>query len=268
MRTPQPRPRRQTPESAVFATIRKQWDSTAGRHRTVTRIAEWAATQPVLAPYRDGRSLVKAAARDRTVLEAISSFASDDDLAMLATLSALLPRLAHLVDIGEELELEEREATLVAIAHETILVCRPGDGSTSWYDRRLWGNISKRYRRWVDRQRSPVDATAARLGVMSIVEADNPGGVDGEHIEPIGRAMSIVGVDELGSDEVTALAELCDWVAEQAAVDAVTARLIVLTRAGGVPIETLVDAGGAGAQTLRRRRLRAEQRLADRLGAH
>ena len=261
-----------TTRPTVFAALEGQWNELAASTQLRARIRTWAERSPALADYSDGHQLVEDASRDRELLEGVARLAAEDSVAMTATLVALLPRLVYLANIGgnarsttgeTSLDYDDRCAMVVSIAHEVVLRCHPDDGSTSWYDRRLWSNISKRYRRWVEQQRASLNAAAERLGEMSITGTAES--ISGEVGQRLAAAFTIE-PDCFEHDEA-ALAELCQWVADRASVDLGTARLIVMTRAGGVPIEALVEAEGASAPTIRQRRLRAEQRLATALAA-
>jgi len=62
-------------------------------------------------------------------------------------------------------------------------------------------------------------------------------------------------------DEEGRLEELVEWVRERGRLRDETARLIVLTRAGGVSVDELAAVTHTHPQTMRQQRLRAEQRL-------
>ena len=260
-RTCRPTRRTHPIDSTVFAGLRAQWDTMATSRRFRSQLQEWSTRHPVLEVFADGEDLMAVAPKDRDVLEALAAEAVDDEMAMTATLVALLPRLAHMVKkhTWTGLDIDDRCAAVMAIAHETVVKCRPGTAS-SWYDRRLWCNISKRYNRYVDDYLSHTDAIADHLGAL----ATDTSLEFGYHDAGVAPALADH-VDPVGTD--FELAELCDWVATRARVDLDTARLIVLTRAGGVPVEDLVGSEGLSAQSLRRRRLRAEKRLATALAA-
>ena len=57
------------------------------------------------------------------------------------------------------------------------------------------------------------------------------------------------------------LRELVEWISTEGGLRPQVASEVVLTRAGGVDVDQLADVLGVPAQTLRRRRLRAEQHL-------
>lgn len=253
--------------SALFAALNDQWAELATSRDLTAQLNGWATRHPVLVGFASGEQLM-AVLHDvqadqelrRSLLEAVAAEADQYDLAMTTTLMALLPRLASLVNRTAHIDLDDRCATVLAIAHDVVLRCRPGT-ARSWYERRLWCNISKRYYRWVRRQCPRADRDSELIEVLSItgVEGDvdvyNPEVVDAMAVKP----------DPVG--EQFQLAELCDWVAKRARVDLGTARLVVLSRAGGVPIEDLIDCDTTKLHSARRRRLRAERRLAEALSA-
>ena len=55
--------------------------------------------------------------------------------------------------------------------------------------------------------------------------------------------------------------DLVEWVRRHGRVGENAARLVVMTRAGGVAVEKLAAAQGVDPQTLRQRRLRTERRV-------
>lgn len=250
--------------SALFAALNDQWAELATSRDLAAQLNGWATRHPVLGGIDNGHQLMTVLhdvhadqQLRRSLLEAVASDADRNDLGMTVTLMALLPRLASLVNRTAHIDLDDRCATVLAIAHDVVLRCRPGT-ARSWYDRRLWCNISKRYYRWVRRQ-GP-GAGADLIEIIPIAGAD---GTDLYHPEVV-DAMAVK-PDSTG--EEFQLAELCDWVAAKARVDLGTARLVVLSRAGGVPIEDLIDSDATKLHSARRRRLRAERRLAEALTA-
>lgn len=67
---------------------------------------------------------------------------------------------------------------------------------------------------------------------------------------------------EAGSpEEPQHLSELIEWVRAKGRLREVTARLVVLTRAGGVSVSEVAESRRVSPQTMRRQRLRAEQQL-------
>jgi hypothetical protein len=253
-------------QAPVFEALNSQWEVVATSRSLRWQLRGWAARHPVLVDYFDGESLMSvlhdvSAVEElrRELLEAVAAEAVVSDLAMTVTLRALLPRLASLVNrsAGAGVDLDDRCAMVLLIAHETVVKCRPGT-ARSWYDRRLWCNISKRYYRWVTAEKNSI-RIGSEVGWTSVEGGDQGVGAQ----DPTVVSALTIKPEPMGEDLV--LAELCDWVAEQARLDLSTARLVVLTRAGGVPVQDLVGATGASAQSIRRRRLRAEQLLAQAL---
>lgn len=256
----------------VFGALAEEWRRHSRRPRIRKQIRRWSQTSPELARFSDGDELVAAAERDRDVLAGLARVAATDEVAMTATLVALTPRLRFIANVGRhehrrtgEASLAEvdRHAMVVSIAHGMVLQCHPDDGSETGYDWRLKCNITRRYRRWLARQATGVDAKAERLGEMSIsADAGEIGGEVGREI-----TAAFTSIDPETTEESDSLSELAEWVAQRAATDFSTAELVVLTRCGGVTLDSLVATRGTSYDTLNQRRWRAERRLVDALGS-
>ncbi len=245
-------------KTEVFRLLLADWDRQKETRLYRTRLRQWARSEPAL-DVAHGEELIAATnfyakgneEQDRAcaVLEALARMSqTGDDLATLTILRALMARLTILADRYGRPDLDggERAAMVLMIASETVATCVPGTATTP-YDFRLWSNIRRRLGRHIA-------AHSRRVDHLDLTDpfslADHPG--------TVGREFPVVD-DHIG--------ELCEWVAERAELDLGTARLIVLTRVGGVAVEDLVDIEGWCAQTLWKRRKRAERRLAQALAA-
>jgi len=255
-------------DSPVFAGLVAEWGSVAASRQFRTRLREWATAHPAL-DYPEGTHLLDAALNgdDETrcaILEALAKLAPVDELAMRTAIQALLPRLVYLVNRTNRspIDIDDRAATVMVIAHETLVGCQPGTAGTQ-YDLRIWSNIRKRFIRHLDAVDRSLDAESERFGLMAVSGGDQ---TDSHSWTALDSAMQSALAHEPESiSNAMELAELCDWVAARARIDLGTARLVVLTRAGGVPVEDLIGSEGASSQSIRRRRLRAEKRLATAL---
>ena len=243
----------------AFRLLLADWETQSTSRRYRRRLRQWARREPALAVDAP-QALIEATnfyakgnhEQDRAcaVLEALARLSqAGDELATLTILRILVPRLTVLVDQYHrpDLDVDDRSAMALTIAGETVARCVPGTASTP-YDFRLWSNIRKRFGRHVS-------AHCRRSSRLDLVEPT----VLVDRADTARQHSDRVVDDDIG--------ELCGWVAERAALDLGTARLIVLTRVGGVAVEDLVDIEGWCAQTLWKRRKRAERRLETALSA-
>jgi hypothetical protein len=227
----------------VFRALVADWDRVAVSRRYRRQLSGWARSEQALGVV-DGHALVRAGrSRDQRlacdVLEALARLAqSGEDLALRSAVQVLLPRLSSIADSywRPGLDAEERAAMVIAVANEEIVRCRPGTAGTP-FDFRLWSNIRKRF----GRQVAADDRASHHLVLADTAELDRAAGATDLDLEP---------------DQ----AALARWVVERAGVDARTARMIVLTRIGGVAVHEL-SGPGRTPDALRKRRARAEAKL-------
>jgi DNA-directed RNA polymerase specialized sigma24 family protein len=205
----------------------------------------WGAEDPRLA-FEDGHQLVKAAQRREAsswaerdqVLCALLDRFEDDPVARRIALQIVLPQVKSLIRGLRGWDTEERAARVVATAVDVLAYCatQPAGTPPSF---RIFSNTRRRVLRAAIRDRSePLVHTA-----------------DLSHLEDPASP------DTIRSDEQERLNELVEWVRERGRLGEDAARLVVLTRVGGASVSELASATGVSAQTMRRQRLRAEQRL-------
>jgi hypothetical protein len=80
-------------------------------------------------------------------------------------------------------------------------------------------------------------------------------------VDDFSQVEGNAGAEAPADDEERRLEQLVEWVRERGRLREDAARLVVLTRAGGVTVHELAGARNVEPQTLRQQRLRAEQRL-------
>lgn len=213
------------------------------------RLECWASSDPRL-DFADGDELVVAAQRrDATswaerdqVLAALLERVPREALAQRVALQVVLPGLKSLINGIRGWDVEERAARVVATALDVISWCasEPAGTPPSF---RIYTNTRRRVLRTAIRDRS----------------------------EPVLFVDDYVGLDEgdeveLLPSEEQRLHRLVAWVAERGRLRPDAARLVVLTRAGGFSVDELAAVESVDPQTLRQRRLRAEQRVRQSLG--
>jgi DNA-directed RNA polymerase specialized sigma24 family protein len=135
----------------------------------------------------------------------------------------------------------------------------PGTAGTQ-YDFRLYCNIKSRLMRYLNTQRRRDDHhhlshEPVRLEDLAAPPAQTPPAVlrpgPGTHSDHW----------QWSCDPITELGQLCSWVADRADLDTSTARLIVLTRAGGVTVDEIAATEGRTVESVWKRRQRAERRV-------
>jgi hypothetical protein len=232
-------------ETEVIRRLEADWRLIAGSWWFRRRLQTWAATDPRLA-FDDGHSLVAEAQRrdvtnwaDRDqVLAALLDRFNDDPVARRVALQVVLPGVKSLIDGIRGWDVEERAARVVTTALEVLAHCavEPAGTPPSF---RVFANTRRRALRAAIRDRSE-----------PVVLTD-----DFSHFDDAS------GPDAARWDEEGRLEELVAWVRERGRLRDETARLVVLTRAGGVTVDELAAVTHIHPQTIRQQRLRAEQRL-------
>lgn len=232
-------------ETEVVRRLEAEWRVIASSSWFRNRLQAWAAADPRLA-FDDGHRLVAEAQRrdvsswaDRDqVLAALLDRFEDDPVARRVALQVVLPGVKSLIDGIWGWDVEERAARVVATALDVLAHCavEPAGTPPSF---RVFANTRRRALRAAIRDRSePVVLTDDFSDFEDASESD-----------------------EASWDEEGRLEELVAWVRERGRLRDETARLVVLTRAGGVSVDELAAVAHIHPQTMRQQRLRAEQRL-------
>jgi DNA-directed RNA polymerase specialized sigma24 family protein len=238
-------PPRRAAETEVIRRLEAEWLAMAGSLWLRHRLQTWAAEDERLA-FEDGHDLVAAAqrrdvsnwaARDRVLAALLDRF-EDDPVARRLALQVVLPGIKSLIDGLRGWDVEERAARVVATAIEVLAHCsaEPARTPPSF---RVFTNTRRRALRAAIRDRSE-----------PVVLVDD-----------FTRFQSTDGLEAKNGDEKQRLEELVDWVRQRGGLREETARLVVLTRTGGVSVEDLAAMSDMNPQTLRQQRLRAERRL-------
>ncbi len=232
-------------ETEVIRRLEAEWNAMAGSLWLCRRLQAWAAEDPRLA-YEDGHRLVAAAQRrdvsdwaerDRALTALLDRF-ENDPLARRVALQVVLPGIKSLIDSLRGWDAEERAARVVATALDVLAHCaaEPAGTPPSF---RVFTNTRRRALRAAIRDRSE-----------PLILVDD-----------FARFEHADGSEVTNADERQRLEELVEWARERGQLRDETARLVVLTRAGGVSVEDLAAMRDVHPQTLRQQRLRAEERL-------
>lgn len=216
----------------------------AQSRRLEERLRTWASSDRRL-DFEDGHQLVTAAQRRDVaswgerdqVLGALLVRVPQEALAQRVALQVVLPGLKSLINGIRGWDVEERAARVVATALEVISWCasEPAGTPPSF---RIYTNTRRRVLRAAIRDRSE-----------PVLFVDDYSGLD-EYDEV-----------ELLPSEDRRLDLLVAWVQERGRLLPDSARMVVLTRAGGFSIDELAAVESLDPQTLRQRRLRAERRV-------
>ena len=239
-----PMPGSRAADGELMRRLDAEWRVTAPSRWLRDRLRIWSANDDRLA-FTDGDQLMAAAQRQDAaswaerdqVLSALLERAKDDALARRVALQVVLPGLKSLIRGIRGWDVEERTARVVATALDVISWCatEPAGTQPSF---RIYANTRRRVLR-----------SAVRARSEPVVFVD-----DYRHLDS-GQDVSDAPL------EAEQFEQLVEWVRERGRVREEAARLVVLTRAAGVPVDELAAAEHVDPQTLRQRRLRAERRV-------
>ena len=231
-------------ETELLRRLEAEWRVLARSRWLRERLQDWAAGDERLA-FDDGEQLMAAAQRRNAlswaerdqVLAALLERANVDALARRVALQVVLPGVKSLIDGVRGWDVEERAARVVATAVDVLAWCaaEPAGTPPSF---RVYANTRRRVLRSAVRDRSE-----------PVVFVDDYSHLDIRTDTPVGK------------DETERFDALVEWVRRRGRVREDAARLVVMTRAGGVSVEELAAAQGVDPQTMRQRRLRAERRV-------
>ena len=171
------------------------------------------------------------------ILAALLERAVGDAVARRVALQVVLPGLKSLINGIRGWDVEERAARVVATALDVISWCasEPAGTPPSF---RIYVNTRRRVLR---------SAVRARSEPVVFVDDYHHLDVDEERLN--------------GPSEEGEVERLVEWVRHRGRVREEEARLVVMTRVAGVPLEELAVTENVDPQTLRQRRLRTERRV-------
>lgn len=231
-------------DSELIRRLDAEWRVLAQSRWLRERLQRWASSDSRL-DFAGGEELVEAAQRRDAVtwserdqvLAALLARVPQEALAQRVALQVVLPGLKSLIDGIRGWDVEERATRVVATAIDVISWCasEPAGTRPSF---RIYTNTRRRVLRTAIRDRSE-----------PVLFVDDYAGLDkGDEVEPL-------------SSEEQRLDRLVAWVQERGRLRPDSARLVVLTRAGGFSVDELAAIERVDPHTLRQRRLRAERRV-------
>lgn len=169
------------------------------------------------------------------ILTGLFDFIGENELASRLILQSLRPQIGYLIRNTNFADIEERASTILFLATERILSWRPK--SDQFCHLSLYRSIyrstmtsAKKWYHWENKNKS--------------IEPEN---VRSE------------------SPDFISIHGLIDWVSEYGKVDQPTAKMIVLTRGKYLSMDDVSRDCGVSQQTLRQRRLRAENNIRNHL---
>jgi DNA-directed RNA polymerase specialized sigma24 family protein len=241
--------------TTLFDLLEREWPQLEGSHGANRALKKWGSEDGDLAPFSSVEDLMAPAGSPRhragdAALAALVRRAASDDLAARVLLQLLLPGLKDLARryrwMGEP---EEVAAVVVVAAYERIrtypIERRPVRIAANVVEdtrQHLWRRAKREDSSWGTPSeegwatpflRGSANFEAGTLEQSDDYQAGNPGG----------------------------LPELLEWALAEGHLSADAVELLLLTRAHEVPIAELCQRSGESPQTVRRRRLRAENRL-------
>jgi hypothetical protein len=232
-------------ETEVIRRLDAEWRDLADSPRLRGALGEWARDDARLS-FESGSELVAAAQnreasnwvdRDRVLAAVLERFV-DDPLARRVALQIVLPQIKSLISGIRGWDTEERAARVVAAAVDVLAHCAEEPASTP-PSFRFFSNTRRRVLRAVIRDRSePLSLSPDLSQVPASTTADAGDEIDQQRLDG-----------------------LIEWVRDKGGLSEETARLVVLTRAGGVAVRDLASATEVSVETIRQRRLRAERQL-------
>ena len=222
--------------------LQDEWQRVSHSEELLASVKKWTYRHPLLA-YRSASEIISFVVkpswnRERKRDEALSCILehSQEPLSQLTVLQSLLPQVTHLIDKTWTHNADEFAAYVVAMATELIAGWKKRDIICVhwWLYRNIQSRVTQNAQTWQKYSRQET-----QLDDQEIPEASSEPGVS--------------------------LPDLIALVMQQGELDRLTAELVVLTRTGCLTVETISHNTGLKPQTLRRKRLRAEQRLRSRL---
>lgn len=254
-------------DSTLFGLLEREWTLLERSHDASTALRKWGSEDQALSGFDCLSDLMApvGSARHRASDEALAALvrrAATEDLAARVVLQLILPGLKALARryrwMGDS---EEVAAAAVAAAYERIrtfpIERRPARIAANLVEdtrQHLWRRAKREENTWGDPQGDVDDCLDSRS-----IDGVEDSSVTGS-LRPVAKRRSgQSSVEDAGS--APELPELLQWALDEGHLSSEAVELILLTRGHEVPIAELCERSGDSAQTIRRRRLRAEDRL-------
>lgn len=238
-------------ETKTIQYLQDEWQKIADSEELFASVKRWTHHHPLLAQ-RTPAEIVSLVVRpgwhrERKRDEALGCLLqhSHEPLSQLMVIQSLLPQVKHLIDRSWMRDADEFAAYVIAIVAEMISGWQKQDIiCVHWW---LYRNIQTRvlqskqiWRQFWQHETQMNEAQIEEIVKLIPEPAPEPG-------------------------TSSSLPDLITMVMQQGSLDRLTAELVVLTRTGCLTVESISRTTGLTPQTLRRKRLRAEERLRSRL---
>ena len=227
--------------STVFTDLEGEWERLVASGRLDRALVRWRGEDERLAAFADLGQLIGLLAdpsvdpdRQSEVLLALLCRAPDEPLAARLVLQRFVGPLRTMAGWDQPWPLVDWAAQVVSAAFEVIVTYPVGRRP-----RRVAANIV-----WDVRKRLYATLAEHRRWHGDLAE------------DPVDAAISAP--DEVGGVEA---AQMLRWAARETGLQPEAARLIVLTRVVGFPVEEVAARAGVPSARLRQRRFRSERRL-------
>lgn len=244
-------------DPTLFGLLEREWTLLERSHDASTALRKWGSEDQPLSGFDCLADLMApvGSTRHRASDEALAALvrrASSEDLAARVVLQLILPGLKALARRYQWMgDAEEVAATTVAAAYERIrtfpIERRPAHIAANLVEdtrQHLWRRAQREQNTWSEPLRDVQDWLEDPL-----VWSRRP---------VAARAWPSVVED---AEPASELPELLQWALDEGHLSSEAVELILLTRGHDVSIAELCERSGHSAQTIRRRRLRAEDRL-------
>lgn len=238
----------------LFDLLEREWPQLERSLSARSALRRWGSEDPALdfdhlgdlVAFAGGANARRGDGATDPVLAALARRAASEDLAARVLLQLLLPGLKALARRYQWMGGAEEAAAAVVVAAYERIRSYPIERRPS----RIAVNVVEdtRSHLWRRAQREGLEAPAAAAG--------NPGLEVGERCDLVDPGAS---VEERACEQE--LPELLAWALAEGHLSQEAVELIAQTRAHEVPIDELCQLTGQSAQTVRRRRLRAENQL-------
>lgn len=238
-------------ETKTIRYLQDQWQRVADSEELFASVKRWTHHHPLLS-HRTPAEIISLVVqpgwdRERKRDEALGCLLqhSHEPLSQLMVIQSLLPQVTHLIDRSWIRDADEFAAYVIAMIAEMISGWQKRDIICVhwWLYRNIQTRVLQSKQIWQQfwQYETQMNATKIEEEAKLIPEpAPEPG-------------------------TSASLPDLISIVMQQGNLDRLTAELVVLTRTGCLTVESMSRTTGLTPQTLRRKRLRAEERLRSRL---
>jgi len=244
----------QTPTIQLLAA---DWETTVKSPQLENSVRRWTCHHPVLSA-KAASEIIQLIAqpcwsymklRDET-LSCLLKHGSEQ-LSQRAVLQSLLPQVIHMVDKSKAPDLDEQAAYVVSVASEQIAHFKRHDITcVHWW---LYQTIKRQIQRnALVRRQQQFKEQCLSQNFLDSLEEDS-------------LIFCWQQIPAQSASNSAKIADLINLITTQGEIDRLAAEIIVLTRTEALTVSAMSTATGLAPDTLRKKRLRAEKRLRQKL---